>query len=172
MAGMVVPGRSDSGSTIHWTSRSGVFGIRPRMVVRLPQSVSDGATRPVAPGTPGMEWHAPQPYAPSIWRPRSGLPPGTCAGEDPVAVAADLGAGEADQLPADHPAVAAVDRVAEEAGDRVRAQDLEEGLQAEDLAGRRGVLDRLRPGARELDRHVLDPDDAHHLVGLPAVHRA
>ena len=92
--------------------------------------------------------------------------------EDPVAVAADLGAGEADQLPADHPAVAAMDRVAEEAGDRVRAQDLEEGLQAEDLAGRRGVLDRLRPGARELDRHVLDPDDAHHLVGLPAVHRA
>src|SRR5437588_9817783 len=118
MAGMVVPGRSDSGSTIHWTSRSGVFGIRPRMVVRLPQSVSGGATRPVAPGTPGMEWHAPQPYAPSIWRPRSGLPPGTCAGE----LVADAPAAHADT--ATEPASAAAETPSLSGPQRARAARL------------------------------------------------
>ena len=47
---------------------------------RLAIPARGGPTTASAPGTPGIEWHALQPYARTICRPLSGLPPGQLRG--------------------------------------------------------------------------------------------
>src|ERR1043166_7847220 len=54
---------------------SGVFGRTPATYMRLATCSRFGPTSALAPATPGIVWHVPQPYLPMAALPRRGLPP-------------------------------------------------------------------------------------------------
>src|SRR5215472_16385315 len=62
--GMAVPGLTDGGSRIQRCKSAGPLcgTAPPAIVVRDPTPLRLGPMLPVAPGTPGMVWQAPQPF--------------------------------------------------------------------------------------------------------------